>query len=941
MLATGRPIVHSSHTARLQSTFEALSLIMPEQLQHDHVYHAESLLLSSKHGSSITGALQVMLFLFSNNFLDMADLHGWEHDKVIEVLLDVLPQTDGWAALMSQQYTELPVSIQSALDRLFKEAVLRSDLNLIRSLTQMGVDANQVLNNILVGYGNRGAASAFGFAMSTNNCPLIQLLIDLDANRPTSNLELMQSAWEYRNTPRIMLESMTFLLSNFVFCQEGDEEEDEAHQLLGKIASAKACPITEQIFEFFRTRLHTPASKSELLTSAIKAQSKILLNLLSEDQEHVGAFVNHINLAGATPIMAAIEVGDTKVLGRLIHLGAFLDPPSLSSSTSCSPLQYAAYVSDTDMLQQILWHGAKINYCHPSISGFDWPIKGEWVSLIDFTSVGKTALQSALLGCKAENAIFLLEAGATSVGSELAIAVAFRQDAVIHELLARGASFSETSTISDILSVLEAAVLAEDMALISRIINNSSQAVGAFSLWAAIFVAQCTSVLSIFEFLLARISATSQSDDPCLGTAMYLAAIFGHFEIVELMLASGLRPEKYLAVGDVFDTSSLGDGDLLIPDDYLLWRQDMMTIHNRDYKEHDLLESALSLSASRGSKFLILLRQHGYHRTIRCPDFESCPSLEELQTLQSFGVEMSSRILSSSIRDGSHDVTEWLIASGIDVNVTSNDTSDYRDTPIQAAAKQGNLPLVERLKILGADINAPAYTDDATALQYASIQGYFGLARRLLEFQADPNAPRGQSYLGRTALEGAAENGRLDVVQLLLNSGVETLSVGRFQYVRAIRYARKQGHHAVARLIKSHRLWEEADQRLFDDKNLLDYEGTYESDEGTDEEETDEEYESSRATSEAEFETSGVSCEVPGEIIEVDDERGGDSNTDFSRDEEFPDYSTLVSYNIEEGLAYGVDEKVELPGDAIWAETCETSPELQWLITGGRLDWTP
>ncbi|KZL84456.1 ankyrin repeat protein [Colletotrichum incanum] len=41
---------------------------------------------------------------------------------------------------------------------------------------------------------------------------------------------------------------------------------------------------------------------------------------------------------------------------------------------------------------------------------------------------------------------------------------------------------------------------------------------------------------------------------------------------------------------------------------------------------------------------------------------------------------------------------------------------------------------------------------------------------RLLTLHADPNAPSAEID-GRTALEGAAENGRLDVAQLLLNSG--------------------------------------------------------------------------------------------------------------------------------------------------------------------------
>ncbi|KAK2002748.1 ankyrin repeat protein, partial [Colletotrichum falcatum] len=150
-------------------------------------------------------------------------------------------------------------------------------------------------------------------------------------------------------------------------------------------------------------------------------------------------------------------------------------------------------------------------------------------------------------------------------------------------------------------------------------------------------------------------------------------------------------------------------------------------------------------------------------------------------------------------------------------------------TPIQAAAEQGDTVLFERLLILGADINAPPITRNggATALQLASIKGYFGLVGKMLDLHADPNAPGADMY-GRTALEGAAEHGRLDVVQLLLNSGVQTCGDGRRQYVRAIGFARQEGHHAVVALLKSHRPWTEADQEVLEDNTLLHYDQTSE-----------------------------------------------------------------------------------------------------------------
>ncbi|KAK1970759.1 ankyrin [Colletotrichum sublineola] len=524
----------------------------------------------------------------------------------------------------------------------------------------------------------------------------------------------------------------------------------------------------------------------------------------------------------------------------------------------------------------------------------------------DYIYTGKTALHSALLGGNPDNAIILLEAGAELIGGELAIAITSQQDKVVDKLLAEGSSFTEPSNISGTPSVLEAAVLTEDTDLISRVIKHSSQAVVASSLWAAIFVAKSTSNLSIFK--------TSAGSN------------FSY-----LMLASGLRPEKCLIapinLGDDFPTSHIGWGCFQVPDDYVRWRREISILHAENYTRHDLLETALGLFNDRGVGFLILLRQDGYHRIIQCPSFGKCLSLEDLQTLQSFGVEMTWRILSTSIRDRCYDVTEWLLASGVDVNVAIEDLGNEEIyTPVQEAARQANLPLVEELMKHGANINAPASYDGATALQIASIGGYFGLVRRLLELQADPNALGGK-WRGRTALEGSAEHGRLDVVQLLLNSGVETVGSGRGRrgYVRAIRFAQKEGHHAVARLIKSYRPWEEADQRLYDDKNLL-HDDTEVSDDGIGGE-TEDEYGSSEANSEA----SGVPCEVSRENFEVDDENG-DPSTDFGEDEDFQEYHSMVPDDTKEGPAYGIDERVDRPGDIIWREIHKTfSSDLPWL----------
>jgi ankyrin repeat protein len=56
---------------------------------------------------------------------------------------------------------------------------------------------------------------------------------------------------------------------------------------------------------------------------------------------------------------------------------------------------------------------------------------------------------------------------------------------------------------------------------------------------------------------------------------------------------------------------------------------------------------------------------------------------------------------------------------------------------------------------------------------------------------------------GRTAIEGAAEHGRLDMVQSLLNYGVIGDGMRGTGYKRAVDLAEENGHIEIANLLKS------------------------------------------------------------------------------------------------------------------------------------------
>ncbi|KAF4440928.1 ankyrin repeat-containing protein, partial [Fusarium austroafricanum] len=98
-------------------------------------------------------------------------------------------------------------------------------------------------------------------------------------------------------------------------------------------------------------------------------------------------------------------------------------------------------------------------------------------------------------------------------------------------------------------------------------------------------------------------------------------------------------------------------------------------------------------------------------------------------------------------------------------------TQSSPHTALQIAAREDNKDVVEMLLHYGAD--------------FAVMGGYLDIAHLLLENGADTNAAPA-NIKGRTALEGAAEHGRIDIVQLLNNAGADISEAGQGQYRSAL-----------------------------------------------------------------------------------------------------------------------------------------------------------
>ncbi|KAK8010235.1 hypothetical protein PG990_009200 [Apiospora arundinis] len=156
-----------------------------------------------------------------------------------------------------------------------------------------------------------------------------------------------------------------------------------------------------------------------------------------------------------------------------------------------------------------------------------------------------------------------------------------------------------------------------------------------------------------------------------------------------------------------------------------------------------------------------------------------------------------------------------LLEIGVDPKARPRNSKARGNNALETACGRGNLSMVERLLEAGAEVNSPvAHNGSRSALQIAVLLGHFQLATLLLDRGADCN--------DTGAIERAAYEGRIDMIELLLARGLETNGIYRQPYFRAIKIASERAHYVAERILRDHRLWDEEDRDAFEETCICD-----------------------------------------------------------------------------------------------------------------------
>ncbi|KAJ7270190.1 ankyrin repeat-containing domain protein [Mycena rebaudengoi] len=279
--------------------------------------------------------------------------------------------------------------------------------------------------------------------------------------------------------------------------------------------------------------------------------------------------------------------------------------------------------------------------------------------------------------------------------------------------------------------------------------------------------------------------------------ALQIASQFGHLEMVQLLIDSGVNVNQQGGYyGNALQAALVHRHDEVLR---------LLLKHGGDTNIAGEYGTPLQVAAAQGDKTLIhLLLENGADfnaegddgTALQSASFQGHEAVVDL--LINSGADIDNQgeygsALQAASYCGHEATVRLLVKNGADVNIQGGKF----DTPLKEAAYHGYDMVASVLIRNGAHVNNQAGTDQTYPIQVASAEGHDKIVQLLIENGADVNAQAGEL---ESALQMAALHGHKAIVCLLLNNGAR-LDGGR--YMAAFQAALDNSHEEIIQILLS------------------------------------------------------------------------------------------------------------------------------------------
>ncbi|KAI1377216.1 hypothetical protein F4677DRAFT_415636 [Hypoxylon crocopeplum] len=301
---------------------------------------------------------------------------------------------------------------------------------------------------------------------------------------------------------------------------------------------------------------------------------------------------------------------------------------------------------------------------------------------------------------------------------------------VMKKLLLRGANANATS--NDIGPVVNAAISSGNRACVELLVERGvSLTLDRDDLQAPLALAALLSDISMFEYLIEQYADKLPAEE--YSKAFVKAAEAGRIEVFNKLLEFEHSQDYFQAALDA------AGGE---------WNWDIVTI---------LLEKRPGLNCD-GVFYEVATGTE--------------PQDKLLQVLWEYTDKSISR---ETLNNSLYDATDREKGSTVELllekyGADPNATGDEYGNALTAAAYDGTMNIIQMLLKAGADVNAP----EGWAIQTAAAEGHYDVVVELLKRGADVNAfTKNENFDAGTALQGACEAGKAEIVSLLLDHNAD------------------------------------------------------------------------------------------------------------------------------------------------------------------------